>query len=513
MKQPLLSKSSYMVGLQCPRYLWTKIHEKEKIPEKSEADEWKFEQGYLVQECAHQWFSDGIEIDTENFNENLEKSAELIKLKKRKPLFEAAFKVEFSKGNYVYSRADILVPVGKDLWDIVEVKSSAQVKDVNIQDFAFQKYVYEKAGLKIRKCFLMCINNEYVKKGGKVECKELMKTEEISEKVEEEIKGIEERIENFFKIINAKECPKIAIGSHCKHPYECPLTSCWDFIPGESVFDLYYGGKKSFELFERDIQLLKDIPIAHLTKEQQKIQVQCAKTHKPHINKEKIKKFLDKLIYPVYYLDFETISTAIPIFDGSHPYQNIPFQYSLHVQESPDSQPKHVSFLANGEKDPRHELIKSLKENLGDKGSIVVYNKSFEKHVLEELEMIYPKEKKWIEDIIERLIDLLTPFRNFDYYNHKQEGSAGIKAVMPVLVPKLPKGFKSYEEMEIGEGNTASMAFLKIALGECPEEDFKKFCKVSKEEQDKTRKMLEEYCELDTLGEVLIIKELRKIGG
>lgn len=510
MEQSLLSKSSYMVGLQCPRYLWTKIHEKEKIPEASEGDEWKFEQGYLIQEYAQQWFPDGIEIDTEDFNENLKKSSELIKLKQRKPLFEAAFKVEFTKGNYIYSRADILVPVGKDLWDIVEVKSSASLKPENIQDIAFQKYVYEKAGLKIRKCFLMCVNNEYIKHG-KIDCKKLMKTEEISEKIEKEIKGIEERIENLFRIINAKECPKIAIGNHCKHPYECPITSCWDFIPGESVFELYYGGKKSFELFEKDIKLLKDIPIVHLTKEQQKIQVQCAKTNKTYINKEKIKEFLDKLIYPVYYLDFETISTAIPLFDGSHPYQNIPFQYSLHIQESPDSEAKHVSFLANGDKDPRHEFIKLLKENLGNKGSIVTYNESFEKSVLQKLEMICPKEKKWIEGIIKRLVDLLIPFRNFDYYNPKQKGSASIKAVLPALIPKLPKGFKNYEEMEIGKGEVASMAFLKIALGECPEEDFKKFCKVSKEEQEKTRQMLEEYCELDTLGMVWMIKELRSI--
>ncbi|MEK6859900.1 MAG: DUF2779 domain-containing protein, partial [Nanoarchaeota archaeon] len=509
MKQALLSKSSYMIGLQCPRYLWTKIHEKEKIPEASEADEWKFEQGYLIQEYAQKWFLDGIDIDTEDFNENLKKTAELINLKQRKPLFEAAFKVEFSKANYIYSRADILVPVGKDLWDIVEVKSSASLKPENIQDIAFQKYVLEKAGLKIRKCFLMCVNNEYVKHE-KIDCKKLMKTEDISEKIEKEIKGIEERIENLFKIINAEKCPKIAIGNHCKHPYECPLTSCWDFIPGESVFELYYGGKKSFELFEKDIKLLKDIPIAHLTKEQQKIQVQCAKTNKPYINKEKIKEFLDKLIYPVYYLDFETIGTAIPLFDGSHPYQNIAFQYSLHIQESRDSEAKHVSFLAKGDKDPRHEFIKSLKENLGNKGSIVTYNQAFEKSVLEKLEMICPKEKKWIENIIKRLVDLLQPFRNFDYYNPKQKGSASIKSVMPSLVPKLPKGIKSYDEMEIDKGDVASMAFLKIALGECPEDDFKKFCKVSKADQEKTRKMLEEYCELDTLAEVMIVKRLKE---
>ena len=500
----LLSKSKYLIGLQCPRYLWTAIHNKEQIPEPEESTELKFEQGYLVQEYAHQWFPDGINIDTEDFNKNLEQSKEL--LKKRKPLFEPAFKVELKEG-HIYSRADVLVPVGK-AWDIIEIKSSTKLKPENIRDISFQKYVYEQAGLKIRKCFLMSVNGDYIKEG-KTDSKKLMKVEEVTDKVDKEIIGIEQRIKNLFKIINAKKYPEVSIGYHCKKPYECPLTSCWDFIPSENVFELYYGGKKSFELFEKDIKLLKDVPTEFkLTREQQKIQIECAKTGKPHINKEKIKEFLDKLVYPLYYLDFETISTAVPVFNGSHPYQQIPFQYSLHVVEKKGAEPKHISFLAKGDDDPRHEFIKSLKENLGDKGSIVVYNESFEKSVFKKLEMIYPKENKWIELILERIIDLLIPFRNFDYYNPKQNGSASIKKVLPALVGKID-GKKDYKEMEIGKGDVASLAFLKIALGN--QRDYSNWKKVSKEEQEIVRNLLEEYCELDTLAEVKMVEELEKL--
>ena len=506
----LLSKSKYITGLQCPRYLWTAIHEKEKIPKPDEATEWIFEQGYLVQEYAQKWFPEGIEISTEDSNKNLEESKKL--LKKKVPLFEAAFKVEFNKNNYIYSRGDIMVPVG-DAWDIVEVKSASKTKPVNISDVSFQKYTYEKAGLKIRKCFLMHVNSDYVKEG-KIKHKKFMAMDDITDEVNEAIKGIEGRIDNMFKIMNSTEIPDVAIGAHCNKPYACPLTKCWDFVPSDSVFDLYYGGKKSFELFERDIHQLKDIPKDFkLTRKQQQIQVECAKTKKPHLDKEEIKKFLDKLKYPLYYLDFETINTAVPLFDKSHPYQQVPFQYSLHVVEKKGAKPKHVSFLAKSDDDPRHDFIKSLKENLGDKGSIVVYNESFEKSVFKKLEMLYPKENKWIEGILERVVDLLAPFKNFDYYDPKQNGSASIKAVMPALIPKLPKGIKNYKEMEIGKGDIASLAFLKMVLGESPNEEFEKWKKPSDAELKKVRQQLEEYCELDTLAEVLIVEKLYKLVG
>ncbi|MFA5174568.1 MAG: DUF2779 domain-containing protein [Candidatus Pacearchaeota archaeon] len=502
----LLSKSKYLIGLQCPRYLWTTIHEPEKIPETDEATQNKFEQGYLVGELAKKWFTEGIDIETKDFIKNINESLEL--LKKRKPLFEAGIIVKLDWGD-IYSRADILNPVGKDEWDIIEVKSGTRVKPENICDVGFQKCVYEKSGLKIRKCFLMHVNNEYVK-NGTINPKEILKTQDITNEVNEEIKGIEDRIKNLFRIINAKKCPNLSIGQHCKNPYDCPISECWDFLPSENVFELYYGGKKCFELFEKDIQSLKDIPDQFkLSRKQQQIQIECAREGKIYLDKANIKSFLKKLKYPLYYLDFETISTAVPIFDGSHPYQQIPFQYSLHIVEKENGKPKHISFLAKGDKDPRREFLKSLIENLGDNGNILVYNESFEKSVLEKLSSLFPKEKKDIEDIKKRIIDLLEPFKEFDYYNPKQKGSASIKKVLPALVEKLPKGMKGYTEMEIGKGDEASLAFLKIALGE--HDDYIDWDKVSEEEQRKIRKHLEEYCKLDTYAEVLILDRLREL--
>src|SRR3989338_7221346 len=162
---PLLSKSKYLIGLQCPKYLWIAINKPEEIPEVDEATQHRFDQGHLVGGLAKKWFPKGIDIDSEDFKENIEKTKEL--LKQHKILFEAGILAD-----NIYSRADILNPIGKEEWDIIEVKSATEVKDVNIHDISFQKHCYEKFGLKIRKCFLMCINNQYIRQG-EIDPKEL----------------------------------------------------------------------------------------------------------------------------------------------------------------------------------------------------------------------------------------------------------------------------------------------------------------------------------------------------
>jgi len=204
---------------------------------------------------------------------------------------------------------------------------------------------------------------------------------------------------------------------------------------------------------------------------------------------------LSSLQYPLYFFDFETISPAVPLFDGTKPYQKIPFQFSLHVVRTENDKPEHFSFLSEGAKDPRPELLSELKKVLGDKGSTVVYNQAFEKGILEALGIVFPDYSNWIEGVISRLVDLLIPFRNFDYYHPAQKGSASLKAVLPALT-----GI-SYMGMNIGNGEDASIAFLAVTFGD-----------VSDEVRNKVREDLEEYCGLDTEGMIRIIDRLRGIG-
>jgi len=474
----LLTKSKYLAGLQCPKYLWTLIHEKEKIPEPDTATQFRFDQGNKVGELAKKLFPEGIDLETDDYKNNLIISEKA--LKEKKPLFEAGFVF-----NNCFSRADILVP-NKDKWDIIEVKSGTKVKDVNIHDVSFQKYVYENKGIKIGKCFLLHLNREYVRKG-EIDINNLFVKEDITEKVDEYIKDIKERIIGMFEVINSEKAPETSIGAHCKNPYKCPCD-CWEGLPENHVFCLYRGGKLSCDLYDNGVELIKDIPGDIKLNDRQGIQRDCEVNNKVHVHKESIKHFLNSLVYPLYYLDFETFSTAIPMFDGLKPYSQVCFQFSLHVVEE-GLEPKHYEFLYSGSGDPREEFVTALEKVLGSKGSVIVYNQSFEINRLKELGERFPSFKNWVDNVLVRVVDLLVPFRNFSYYNPKQQGSASIKKVLPALVGK------SYTGMEISDGGSASVEFYNMCYNNGKD----------------VREGLLKYCCLDTLAEVMMVEKLREI--
>jgi hypothetical protein len=484
----LLTKSKYLNGLQCLRLLWIAVNDKGRMPEVEEAQQKLFDEGHIVGNYAKKLFPNGIDIPIEDFKGNLEQTKKL--LTENKPLFEPSFLVD-----RLYSRADILEPT-KEGWNIIEVKSSTEVKDVNRQDIAFQKYVYEKAGLKINKCFILHINNQYTKQG-EINLSELFAKEDVSQSVEEEIKLIPERVKLFLDIIDSKE-PTIKIGDFCGKPYECSMKSqCWAFLPKENcVFDLYRGGKKSWELFERNILAIKDIPENEKLNDKQQIQLKCEKTNRPHINLSAIQEFFKTLEYPLYFLDFETYQTAIPLYDGLRPYQQIPFQFSVHKIDK-NGKKTHFSFISAGSKDPRKKFVNAIKRKLGIKGSVIVYNQVFEEGRLKELGELFPLEKERIESIILRMRDLLIPFRNFDYYNRKQEGSASIKYVLPALTDMTYKG------MEIANGAQASIRYAYITHGKIDG------TKAKREEIKKVRDDLKKYCQLDTEAMIEVMEKLK----
>lgn len=482
----LLSKSSYITGLQCHKYLWISFHQKDLIPEHDAGAKHKFEQGHIIGSMAKELFPKGIDIAPFGIDKNVSDTKTL--LSKRVPLFEAGFQ----SGN-VYSRVDILCPAGRDKWDILEVKSSTDVKEVYLHDVSFQKYCCEKAGLKIRKCFVLHVNNKYVRRG-KLNSKKFFVKKDVTSDVDVLMPTVESNIIKMFETLALSSCPKISIGDYCSKPYECPLTEhCWGFLPEHNVFELYRGGKKSFELFNQGILTIKDIPDTFELSDKQMIQKKCELNGEVHIVKNEIKKFLSLIKYPVYFMDFETINPAIPLFDKLKPYQRIPFQFSIHIQESPNSEIKHLSYITDGKHDPRTEFLDELKKGLGTTGTIIVHNQVFEKGMLKELGEAFPKYKKWVEHTNERILDELIPFSNFHYYNRKQKGSASIKNILPALTPK------SHKELEITNGEDASLTFLDITYGD-----------VTPEYRQKKRKELERYCGLDTEAMIHIIDKLRK---
>ena len=289
----VLTKSKYLLGLECPRHLWITFNQYEKIRKATLAEEFKFRQGDKVGQLTKTLFSDGIDLSIENYAENLQQTKDA--MKKGKPLFEAGFSFEHSLksadffgghktankkperfcGN-CFSRADVLVPIRNEVsvgsknsrnfsepigkeWDLIEVKSGTEVKDINVHDVSFQKYVYEANGLKIRKCFLMRLNKEYFRKG-KLDVKKLLLKEDITSRVNTVIKSVKERIDKMFEIINSDKPPKtgLLIDKMIKEGHhDCFTENCIDDLPENHVFCLYRGNKLACELFENGIMHIK----------------------------------------------------------------------------------------------------------------------------------------------------------------------------------------------------------------------------------------------------------------
>lgn len=489
----IISKSKYLAGLQCLKYLWYQVNASEEIPEPDFTAQFIFNQGMLVGEYAKKLYPGGIDLGKiGDLKEQLVKTSEL--LSGRKPLFEAS-----CSSGCVYSRADILVPADTDRWDIIEVKSSTRLKEDYIYDVSFQKYCLDKAGVKIRKCYLANINNQYIRKGD-INPGQLFKKTDITVEVNEFLIGIEDRIEEMLEVAARTSPPEILIGKHCNEPYSCPLKDrCWRFLPDNHIFNLYGSKDKAAGLFNKGVLSIKDIPDWYNLNFKQKIQLECAKTEKPKINKSEILKFINSLEYPLYFLDFETFSTAIPLYEGVRPYQIIPFQYSIHILDAIDSQPSHYDFLAEGAEDPREELLLNLKYKIDETGSIIVYYESFERGVLKELAEAFPDHSQWIDSILTRIVDLYKPFGNFHYYHSSQKGSASVKNVLPAITDL------SYEGMEIADGMAASVYFLYI----CGNYDINE-SRPAKEEVEKVRKSLIKYCGMDTGGMIHILRALVK---
>lgn len=476
-----------MNGLQCSKLLWYEYNRREEIPPVDSATQAIFDQGTLVGLLAQELYPNGIKLGRDaNPQKHAEQSLKAISL--RKPVFEAGLVYENT-----YALADILNPVDGNRWDLIEVKSSAEVKEEYYHDVAFQKYVYKSAGIKIRKCFLLHINNQYIRHGA-INPEELFSKADITEQVEGLKSLVPQRVEGMLKVISQKDVPDIKIGPYCSAPYGCVLQGiCWKFLPEkDSVFVLYRGKKLAFSLLDKKIQTLADVPLNTRLTDIQMIQLKVHRTGKPHVDKEALRQFMNGLRYPLYFLDFETISPAVPLFDLSSPYERIPFQFSLFILPKEGVKPEHHAFLSKRKDDPRLKLLKRLKDLLGNTGSIVAYNAPFEIGALKSSCEAFTEYQGWFDGIQPRFVDLLVPFRQFYYYHPDQQGSASIKAVLPALTGK------GYEGLEITDGGMASLEYARVTFGDV----------ISQDECRRVYASLEKYCDLDTQGMIKILKNL-----
>ena len=492
-----LSKSKYTRYCQCPKMLWMDTYKKE-LAKEDPALQRRFDEGNEVGDLAMGLLGEYVETTAYTEDGKLDIPAMLKNTKKYlaqgvENICEAAF----SK-NRCYCAVDILHKTESG-YDIYEVKSSTDIKEVYLIDCAYQKWVLESSGLKIGRVHIAYINNNYVKCGD-LDIHQLFNIEDVTEQLAPYYAVVKDNTAAAIAYISEKEEPTMDIGLQCSSPYECPY---WDYcsrnLAVPNIFNLYrLSAKKADELYKEGIVSFDDIVKSGMALSRiQRMQVEAEQLQLPtHIDKLGIKAFLNTLSYPLYFLDFETFQTCVPIYDGTKPYQQVPFQYSLHYIEGSECELKHKEFLADENSDPRRSIAERLVEDIPQNVCVLAYNKAFECTRIKELAETFPDLSEKLLNIRDNIRDLLDVFRDGFVYDRAMGGSLSIKSVLPALFPDNPD--LNYHNLnDVHNGGEAMAAFLSLRGME-------------KNERDNLRASLLAYCKLDTLAMVLLWQRLRE---
>lgn len=489
-----LSKSDYTTYLKHPAWLWIKKHAKTLLPPIDPATQAIFDTGHEFEQYAEALFPGGVTLGFSDYDEYLSLPERTIQALEEGVL--TIFQGRFEHKELTFICDVIQVVDGKEV-DLIEIKSSTSAKPEHIVDLAFQMVVLEKCGFTVREISVIHVNNQYVR-SGTIDPKLITARTDVTESVKASRDFTLQKIDEALETMALSECPDISpvyadsssfgewleIYKHLKNPK-----------PG-SIFDLCQMDAKTLQnLQANNIAHIKDIPADFVLKPKQRIQVEALRQGRPTIHTDKIKEFLGSFTYPLHFFDYETLASLVPYFDGLKPYQQLPFQYSLHVIDSSDGELKHYEYLHREDSNPAQSLSEALKSHIGDNGTVITWNMCFEKSCNSLIGTLLPEYTEFYEKLNDRIVDLMTPFSSNWYIDANFRGSASIKKVLPVLVPEL-----SHKMLDISDGATAQRLWMEAVLdGKRPDE------------KEKILSDLIDYCKLDTLAMVEIYNYLKKL--
>ena len=481
-----LSKSKYCNGIQCKKMLWLDKYKPEVKEEIN--NENVLTVGNFIHEIARYLFGSHVNI---NFNETLDEM-----IKDTYVTLESYNNVVITEASFNYNNnfcsVDILKKT-KDTYEIYEVKSSTTLKDVFIKDASYQYYVLTKLGLNVKKCSIVYLNHNYIRKG-ELDLEKLFIKADVTDMVIDLKDDVEKNIIDINEYMEKTVEPNDDIGECCFTPYSCPFFKyCTKHIEEPNVFSIAgMNYTKKIAYYKKGLSSFESLINENL-KEDYKKQIEYELYNKEdYIDKKNIKKFMNTLKEPLYFLDFETFQLPIPIYDGLKPYDQIPFQYSLHIMKN--EKLEHKEFLATTGIDPRRNLAQRLVEDIPKNVCTLAYNMSFEKTVIKKLAGIYPDLSEHLMNIHDNIKDLMVPFQNKWYYSKNMHGSYSIKYVLPALFPDDES--LNYHNLDlIHNGSEAMNSFVDLG-------------NKSSEEQAYIRERLLRYCELDTYAMVKIYEKL-----
>lgn len=485
-----LSKSDFLKYQICPSYLWLWKYKKDVVPVDSQEDiTRRLEQGNEVERYARELFPDAVLVKASGIEAQKE-TEQLIK-DGAKTLFQAT---AISKDGLLAMADIITLNPDNDTWTLIEVKSTNSIKKEHLYDVTFQKVAFEESGYNIGITKIIHLNKDYIRMQTVIPTDFLIETD-VTDKVNELYSTIKDQAFDALDLLKLSYEPKTCSCRLKSHSHHCPTFHYLNpDIPEYSVFNISrLNGKKLNSLIDDEIYHVHDVPDDMKLSDTQRNQVRVTKSGKAEINAEAIKEMLSELEFPLYFLDYETVSTAVPLYSGCKPYQQIPFQYSLHIIRKPAGELEHYEYLSKDSQVlPAESLLESLEKLIDDNGSIVVWNKSFEMGRNREMANTYPKYHNFIDSVNERVFDLMDIFKKQHMIHPDFKGSSSIKAILPVLVPGL-----SYKSIDIQNGQVASVRWYDAVTGAVNDSGAKKIF------DD-----LLKYCKLDTLAMVEIYREL-----
>jgi len=495
----ILSKSDYMTYLKHPAWLWLKKNAEDNLSHASPSLQVLLDEGNAYEPYAEQLFPDGVKLSwdpkiSSSYDALIEKTQAAIE-KGTKTLFQGRFLC----GNLTFT-CDILDQSNDGGFDLYEIKATSGVKKEHELDLSFQHVVLELLGYRVNNMYVIHLNNDY-RKDGEIDIKALSKIVGVTEKVNALKPVTEEKIPLAMEAATSDTMPDlsprhIGLSSYKKDWMEI-FRLLHPQLPKYSIYDIAGRNGEAVSLLEdQGIYSMSKIPEEiEITGKKANTQIKATKRKRIIITAENIQKFLDKLEYPLYFLDYESFKKTIPPYDGTRPYQQLVFQYSVHTLESPDAELNHAMYLHTENSNPSKPLTESLMKAIGPVGSIIVWHKTFERDRNIEMGEQSREFSTFYEDINERMVDLELPFQKDWYVKKEFKGSSSIKAVLPALIPEL-----SYKDLEIQDGLTTGRIWAEILL--------------DGQHQSERKKLFEEmrkYNTLDTLAMVEIYRKLSEI--
>jgi hypothetical protein len=473
-----LRKIDYLNFLKCPQEYWLAFHQPLLFPREPDTLQYTHlrQQGYDVEFYVKQL----AQFQTDD--------ARLVD-------FQHTFQTD-----EMLARSDVVVTDrSTGVVDIYEIKSAASIKEEHFDDVAFQRLVAEASGANVRRCFVITMNADYVRRGD-IEPEKLFDITEVTGQIDERMDSTRRQARDAILFLGTDVEPSLveyARSNHRrKHEFDCEMIrKYFPNLPDYTVFHVPRIYKpKLINLLEQGIIDLSEIPEDFELSETQWAFITTARSTEVVIRHEEIRTRMDAWQYPLHFLDYETFQYAVPQFDGLRPFQQMCFQYSLHTIDRPGAEPRHSEYLAReDEENPPLALARHLKEAFGsDFGTVFVWYESFEKTRNEEMAEMFPEYADFFNEVNDHVCDLMKIFSERLYVHPGFKGRSSIKKVLPVLCPHL-----SYDDLGIGEGMEASISWFRAVKRT-----------MSEAERQRIFQDLLEYCKLDTWAMVEIYNVL-----